>query len=564
LKHIIIALIIIVTTQATAATIRGYREGEAVTLDPMQLNDAESGAISFSIFSSLLTFHYLKRPKVLVPDLLEKMPEKLSSGLYRFTLRKDARFHDDACFPGGKGRSVESQDVAYSLKRFADANVNMFNYQFFEGLIKGLDEFRAASQQPGFSFEKAEIIGVRIIDRYTFTLNFSKESPLNFYRLAYASIVPREAVEKYGRDFGRHPVGSGPFMLKEFPRRGTVVLERNPYYYRTYPSDGNPGDREKGFLDAAGRKLPLADRIELPLIEEAQPRLLNFMAGKLDYLRVDSDTFNANLQGSPGSYSFKDKKLAEMASIQSEVSDTLSMLRFSMKDPLVGVNRKLRKAIATAIDLQAYLGVMQPGVGIPADSVVPPLFAGSSKETGSAWHKFSKDEARKLLSEAGYPGGKGLPELSIDFGTATQKSRRTFEFLRHSLDQIGIKLKANFHQTYGSLVKQLESGNFQMSFVAWTPAYSDAEGLYMLFYSKNMPPMPNYSFYRNPEYDRLYEASRDMPNGPERYRLFSEMDRILKEDVPLAMPYFRADVYLASKRLPNLRGYPTFDHLFLK
>ena len=244
------------------------RLAEHKSLDPVKQFDGASAELIMNLYDTLLEYHYLKRPYEMVPNLLTKMPELSEDGLtYTFELRSDVRFIDDECFPGGKGRALKSDDILYSLKRYASA-LNTRSYVLMQGSVAGMDEFRVASAKPGFDLNKTEIAGLKKIDDLHFTMTLTRRNPLALYPLAatQTSIVAREAVEHYGDNFENRPVGTGPFKMKSLQRRGVTVLERNPNYHGVYPSEGAPGDAQSGLLAAAGKKIPFVDEVAKNLL----------------------------------------------------------------------------------------------------------------------------------------------------------------------------------------------------------------------------------------------------------------------------------------------------------
>jgi oligopeptide transport system substrate-binding protein len=525
-----------------------YRREAYKTLDPAKQFDVSSGELIANLYDSLLEYEYLKRPYELKPNLLTKMPELSSDGLtYTFELRDDVRFNDDPCFPGGKGRPVTADDAIYSLQRFADANVNVLSFSLLQGVIEGIDAFREQTAKLGKAtdYAKLRISGVAKVDARHFTIKLTRPSPIALYPLAspMLSVVPREAVERYGRDFENHPVGSGPFIAKKLDRRGTVILHKNPRYHGVYPTTGRASDEQRGLLADAGKRLPLIDAAELPLIEEPQPAMLRFLSGQLDWIAMDRDSFTK--------IAFKDAKgfhlkpeyagkfqLYAVPDLRSEY------FAFNMKDKLVGKNKALREAIAHAFNSAAFLDQMLNGRGEVLTSIVPIEIAGSQRDVPSQGFKYDPELAKRKLAEAGYPGGKGLPPIIMDERASTTSVRQQFEFMRAELERVGITVQANY-QTFSAWLKRIESGNFQMTEQGWGADYPDAENFYQLLYSKNKTPGPNVSSYENAEYDALYEQIRSMPNGPERFALFARMNEMIRRDVPIivTMNFARVGLY---------------------
>lgn len=542
-----------------------YRGAAHKTLDPVKQLDQASAEIISNVYDTLVSYHYLKRPYELTPNLVTKMPELSADGLsYSFELRDDVRFIDDPCFPNGKGRQVTTDDVIYSFKRYADANLNVQSYMLLQGVIEGMDAFREQTSKLGKAtdYAKLEISGLQKIDDRRFTIKLTRKNPLALLPLAVTplSIVPREAVEHYKADFESHPVGTGPFKLKSLARRGTVVLERNPNYHGTYPSEGAPGDAEKGLLKAAGKRLPLLDQVELPLIEESQPAMLKFLSGGLDWVAMDRDNFS--------NMAFKDEtgfhlkpEYAKKFDLYWEPALTTEFLVFNMNDPLIGKNKALRQAIAYALDAPAYVEQMRNGRGVAPTTLLPLPIAGSQRDVQTPWYTHDLAMAKKKLAEAGFPDGKGLPPIVVDYRASNTTVRQDYEFHRAQLAKAGIVITPNY-QTFSAFVKKVDSGNFQVIEYAWGADYPDGENFYQLLYGPNKAPGPNGGSYSNPEYDKLYEQIKQLPNGPERFALFARMNEIIKEDVPLFFTWSWTVVGMRQKWVENFKRNMMVDAPF--
>lgn len=544
------------TTSTTAVKIFYHlREAEEKSLDPMKQFDEASHQIVSNLYDSLLRYHYLKRPYELEPNLLTQMPEKQADGRsFLFTLKKGVMFHDNACFPDGKGREMKADDVIYSLKRFADANTNRLTYILIQGLIVGMDEFRAQSSKDGraFAYDKHEITGLKKKDDYSFTITFIQDSPLNFHPLAFngLAMVPREAVEKYGEDFDKNPVGTGAFSMKSYARRGTTILARNPHYHGTYPTEGGSNDKAAGLLEAAGQKLPFVDEVHLPLIEETQPQMLKFKRGQIAYVGINRDDFELMAIRKDREFSLKpeftkDFDLFYVNGLQN------SFIRFGLRDPVLS-KKAVRQALALSLDIQGYIDLMYNGRGVAPGSLIPYDITGSSRETASTWYKPDLEAAKKKLAEAGYPDGKGLPTLIIEYRSTNKDQRLRFEFLRNEWAKIGVKVEANF-QSFSNYLKKTDEGNYQLADAGWNADYPDAENFYALLYGKNTAPGPNTGNFINARYDELYLQSRHMKNGPERWKIFAEMDAILKDEVPFLLLMNNTVVGLKQKNVRNFK-----------
>ena len=527
------------------------------SLDPMQQFDQASAQVVSIVFDSLLQYSYLNRPYQLEPNLLSEMPVKQKDGLtYIMKIRKGVFFHDDAAFPGGKGRELKADDVIYSIKRFADANVNTLSYVLLKGYVEGLDAFRAETRKKTASldYSKMPVSGLKKVDDYTVSVKFTFDNPLALYPFAFSgmSIMAKEVVEKYGRDLTKHPIGTGPFYFKKYKRRGKHVLVKHEKYHQTYPTVGIAGDKEAGLLKDAGKKLPLIDELHLPLIEETQPAMLKFKKGQIHWIGMNKDEFN-NMAVKDAKGEFKLKgEWAKKFEMYTEPYVSSFYMKFNTGDKLVGKNKALRQAIALGMDRQGYIDLMQNGRGIALNSIVPVTINGNETVTGSKWYPFDKELAKKKLAEAGYPGGKGLPPITVEYRATSKDVRQQFEFFRSNWADIGIKVNANF-QTFSNFLKKTETGNFQIADAGWGADYPDPENFYQLLYSKNKAPGPNDGNFTNAKYDELYEKSRFMVNGPERFKLFKQMNDIIKDEVPMLLVYNPLSFGLYQPSVENMK-----------
>ena len=542
-----------------------FRTTNYKSLDPPRQFDAVSMAIINNVYDPLLEYHYLKRPYELVPNLLTQMPELAADQVtYRFTLRQGVRFHDDPCFEDGKGRELTADDVLYTVKRFADVNVNVNSYPvLLKGRIKGLDAFRDQTrQQKDLDYSQVEVEGLKRIDRYTFEIVLTQPDPLALMSFASGglAIVPPEAVEYYGQKLEHHAVGTGPFILAKNPRRGEVVLQKNPNYHGVYPSQGDPEDEAKGLLADAGQPIPLVDEVRMPLIEEAQPRMLKFLKGEIDWIGFDRDNFVKMAYKDDKGFHLKDE-FAEKFDIYWVQSLSAGYYSINMKDSILGKNKALRQAIAYALDTPSFIDKMLNGRGFALNTIVPLPIAGSEDTIGFQWYQPNMAKAKAKLAEAGYPNGNGLGPITIEYRASTTLTRQNYEFTRDQLAQIGIELKGNF-QPFSAFLRRVDDSNFQIADSGWQADYPDAENFYQLLYSPNQAPGPNSSAYQNPEYDQLYEQMRRMPPGPERNQIITRMATLIKEDVPLILRVTPTSVGLHQKWLGNMKRNLMLDAHF--
>ncbi|MBC7664574.1 MAG: ABC transporter substrate-binding protein [Caulobacter sp.] len=553
-------LLAAVATQAAEPSVFTFvRTAPFVSLDPMAQFDVPSIDVIEEVYSRLFTTGYLERPIRLEPDLLEAMPTLGADKLtYTFRLRKGVKFHDNACFAGGKGRELTADDVLYSLRRFADARANSLSWSTMAGAVAGLDAFRAATAKAPADADLSalEIAGLHRIDASTFSITLTHENPQFLYVLALApaSIVPVEAVRLYKDRFGVNPVGTGPFMLPgPVDRKATLHLVRNPNYYRTYPATGAPGDAEKGLLKDAGKRLPLVDAIDMPLIEEAQPAALKFLRGEGDWRALDRSNFTKMVLRTPdGQFRLADD-YATRFSLYSSVSPSISMLILNMRDPLLGNNKPLRQALAATVDAQAIIDTLYNGRGHRLQSIVPIEMAGNERESGAVGNPHDLARAKKLLADAGYPGGHGLPPITLALPGGDADLHNFFDLLRAQFATVGIQLKADF-MDWPAFLKAGAGGKFQISLNGFAAPSPDAAIFFSLLYRGN--PGNNFGSYANPAYDKAFEAMRALPDGPQRLGAIRTMNGLIEDDVPMILIHDPVAVGVLQKWVGNFKRNP--------
>jgi ABC-type transport system substrate-binding protein len=201
---------------------------------------------------------------------------------------------------------------------------------------------------------------------------------------------------------------------------------------------------------------------------------------------------------------------------------------------------------------------LEGGRGVAIKTIVPPDIAGSERDVKAEGYSNNIELAKQKLAEAGYPGGKGLPPITIEYRSSTSRSRQQYEWNRAEAAKAGITLQANF-QTFSAYLQRIESGNFQVGISGWQADYPDAENFYALLYGPNKTPGPNMSNWSNAEYDKLYEQSRFMPNGPERFALFERMNQIVHDELPVLVTYTQIAAGLRQNWVKNFKRNVMLD-----
>lgn len=527
------------------------------TMDPVQSQDAYSSAEIVKVYETLMQYHPYKRPYVLEPLLAEAMPSVSKDGLtYTFKIRKGIMFHDDAAFPEGKGRELKAKDFEYSLKRLADPRTQSTGFWILEGRIKGLDEWhdklsKDASAKANY---EEEIEGLKATDDYTLVIKLKEPYPqlLNALAMPYASAVAREVVEKYGPEFFNKAVGTGAFILTSYNPNDLIVYKKNPNYWGKFPSDGpSPED--------AGKQLPLVDGINVRIIVESQPRWLHFMKGEIDSIAIPKDNFAQAVKVlDPSKPSSVDnlELLPELkqknVQLYGEVSLDFTYTAFNMESDVVPQfkDKRVRQAISLAVDQSEAIRLFYNGAATSAQGAIPPGISGYDASFKSPYRTGDIEKARKLLADAGYPGGKGFPVIPFD-NLADSTSRQQAEYLQKQLDKLGLKIKVESN-TWPAMLKRIQQRQAHLWGVAWGADYPDAENFLQLFYGKNATPGGmNNSYYKNPEFDRLFEKARILPDSPARTEMYKKLNRMIAEDCPVVFGVHRLVVALRHNWVKN-------------
>ncbi len=355
--------------------------------DPQRVYDRYSVGICENIFEPLLTYDYLARPVKLVPLTAETIPEPEEGGTrYTFRIRPGILFADDPVFKGKK-RELVARDIEYSIKRFRDPK-NRSPYEWlFENKVVGLDELTEQAKKSGRFDYDAKVAGIEIRGKYIISFKL-KEPDYNFlYVLAMPNVVPvaREVIEAYDADTHAHPVGTGPFILKEWVRRSKIVLERNPAHrgYELDPQFANFADEwDRAAVESLrGKRLPALDRVEIYPIEDEQPRYLAFLNKEHDLLEELPVSFIHQV--------LPNGKLAPALAKQGvrvfpELQPEFTYDSFNVEDPTIGGYSPervgLRRALVHAHDRDSEIAIVRKSQAIAAQTPVPPGVIGYKED----------------------------------------------------------------------------------------------------------------------------------------------------------------------------------------
>ncbi|HET7119149.1 MAG TPA: ABC transporter substrate-binding protein [Hanamia sp.] len=498
-----------------AKNIFHYNEQSGIaTLDPAF---AKNQSIMWAVHQIYNTLVQIDNNLNLVTSLAKSWDISSDNLTFTFHLRNDVFFQDNPAFPNGKGRKMTAEDVVYSFERILDPATASSGAWIFNGRVDTVQPFKA-------------------IDDTTFQLRLLKpfHPILGVMSMQYCSIIPKEVVEKYGKDFRRHPCGTGPFEFVAWEEGQALVLKKNPEYF------------EK---DSTGARLPYLDGIKITFLQNKATEFLEFQQKRLDFVNEIDPSFKDEILTKGGLLrkDWKDKiVLIKHPALTVEYLGFLcdSSLPLVKNSPLKDV--RIRKAINYGFDRKKMILYIRNSIGTAATSgFIPAGFPSFDSSAVKGYH-YDQAKALELLKEAGYPNGVGLPPFKLltvplyaDFAS----------YIANELLQIGIKINVEVIQK-SLLLEQTAKSEALFFRGSWIADYPDAENFLSVFYSKNPAP-PNYTRYNNPKFDKLYEASLSEKNDSVRYKLYQQADQVMIKDAPVVPLWYDMVIWLVQPYVKN-------------
>jgi len=546
-------------------------------LDPAAESDEASGSISHAIFDPLLGYDFLARPAKLVGNTAS-LPEVSDEGAtFTLRIRPGIFFAPDPAFEG-KPRELTAHDYVYSIKRLFDPKLRSQWLFLVEGKILGADAAMAAARESGrFDYDRP-LEGLVALDRYTVRIRLANPDwsfPFVLAMPATAALA-REVVERYGQDIAFHPVGSGPYRIAEWVRGSRVVLEANPGY-REEIFDGDPGPDEASRAIHArlkGRRLPIVGRIEIHVIDEAQPRWLAFLNGEHDYIRpLPEDFANTALPGG--------KLAPNLARMGLYVTpDEVAYTTYTTFNTAATIDGKpnalggytpervaLRRAIALAFRVGDMMAILDKGQSVRAYTPLPPAVSGHDPHFRTPMLDYDPARAKALLDMFGYvdrdgDGYREAPDGSpFSFQHAsvpTLRERQRNELWKKSMDAIGLRVTFDKVEILPELRKQAQNGRVQSFSYGWIADFPDGENFLQLLYKGSIGQV-NYAMFDLPEYNALYERVKRLPDSPARNELISRMVKLIVVYAPWLVETYKAQNILVQPWVLGYRKHP-FAH----
>lgn len=499
-------------------------ESDVPSLDTINIGDTTSHDVAYNIYNGLVTY----RAKItapgqkltdIVPDLAESWTISPDGKTYTFKLRKGVKFHN--------GRELNASDIKYSFERLANPkNASKGLWTLGALPFAGLKQFQkdAESGKTGI-----EINGIKVIDNYTVQLQLEKLIPfaLHVMAMTYYYIVPKEEVEKWGKEFNVHPVGTGPFMFKEWKRGKIIELVKNPHYF------------EKG--------LPYLDKLTFEIIPSDIIRLGRFENAQLEY--VD----NGSIPSARFESVINDKRWSKLGSAKIRAADTIEDTSISliMKKPILsteylGMNVeqepfndvRVRKAFNYSVNKQKIVDRVYNGRRNVARGVLPPGFPGFN-DKNQVPYPYDPDRAKELFAEAGWTDSdndgyldKKGKKLSITLWHNSGEIRAAMcGSVQADLREIGIDVNVRALQwaPYLDKIRKNEAIFFRFG---WMADYPDPDNFLWTLFSTDNKGQDNASRYSNPEVDKLLNEARSINDWPKREKLYQKAESIIIDEAP--------------------------------
>lgn len=498
-----------------------YNETQGIgSLDPAFANTPPNMWAVNQIFNGLVE---VDNQLTIKPSLAESWNISKDGLVYKFRLKKGVYFHDSEVFENGKGREVKASDFVYSFKRIVDPKTESRGSWIFNGKVKANPLGNVAED------------AFKALDDYTLQITLQQPfAPfLKLLTMPYGFVVPQEAVQKYGKDFRTHPVGTGPFYFKIWNEGSSLVLLKNSNYWK---------------IDNVGEKLPYLDGIKVSFISDENMAFINFNQKKFDFLSGINESSRDMIIDHDGIIK---KEFADKFKVQKLLYMNTEYIGFQLDTSLYEdknhplLDKRIRQALNYAIDRDELITYLRNGLGIPGTAgIVPYPILFKHKIKG---YYYNPQKSTELLKEAGYAKKK----LHLTFYT-TPPYRQIAEYLQKSWAKLGIEVKIEVNQaaTHRSMADKGEIKFFRAS---WIGDYLDPENFLALFYGKNFAPKgPNKTHYKNSLYDNLYDEAQ-VQNDPDlRMENYAKMDQMMMEEAPVIILFYDELIRLAQNNVQGL------------
>jgi oligopeptide transport system substrate-binding protein len=511
------------------------------SLMPIAINEVNSYHIATQVYEGLVKFD--QNNLEIIPAIAKSWEVSEDKTEYTFNLRTNAKFHDDPCFPNNKGRMVNAGDVKFCLEKLSSADP--FNNQYditMKDRVEGANQHFEASKNNKY----LGVSGIRVINDSTVFIKLLHPDPnlLNVLTMTGCYIYPKEAVAKYGNEMRTKCVGTGPFFIETIKEGEVIIMKRNNDYWGR---------------DQDGNKLPYLKGVKWSFIRDKKTEILEFKRGNLDMVyRIPVEMFREFM----GSLENAKTRSTEFDIVSSPALNT-NYYGFNLQSNPVFAKKEVRRAFNLAIDRQKIAHFTIQGEGIAAEYGMVP-YAEIFEKAGYDYkslngYKYNPEKARELMKVAGYPGGRGFPEITLEINSGGgDRNILVAEVVQKMLkENLGISININT-VPLAEHVENIQAGRSEFFKFAWVSDYPSPLSFLTLFFGKHVPADKNENSYINtfryinPVYDSIFQLARFEPDQQKRMKLFSQAENVMLEDAPFMPIFYDENFRILQKNVRNL------------
>ncbi|TDJ06436.1 MAG: hypothetical protein E2O68_05025 [Deltaproteobacteria bacterium] len=509
------------------------------SLDPAKSFDGKSLKLIAQSYEPLYQYHYQIRPFKVIPLLAEGMPQWNGTEL-TIKIKKGVRYHDHPAFKG-KPRFVKAEDFINQLKRVAYKPLGSPGIHYFD-VIEGFEEFSNTANLNG------NISGVQAVDDYTLKIRLKRAFPDFIYYLTMHFLVPIPE-EVMNMDFEKSVVGTGPFYFSEIKPGTRYVLNKfDGFRKELYPESGDRFANVNKLLGSANERLPLLDGIVFLGFDNQDQIWNKFMAGEIDILEdIPFDRLDSILEKDGTLVDNLEDKGFEIKRFSVLINRWLGM---NMRDPILGMNKNLRLAIAHAININAYNKLVRRNSSLQANSILTPGIPGYSPEHQLPYD-YNVTKAREYLAQAGYPGGRGLPALTYYTRNKIKTGLIEGKFFRDQLAKIGIRVEI-YPLDFSEFLTKGRAGELQLWTDNWIYDFPEASNIFQLLISANIPGI-NKSGMSNVVFDQKFSELERIKDTQAKKLKIRELIYLFDREVPWVMLSYERSLVLLSRGVKNYR-----------
>ena len=519
------------------------------SLDPSQAYSDDSLIVSAQVLEPLFQYHYLKRPYEIQPLVAEALPQFEEKGLVlKIKILKGISFHDHPAFKG-KSRYLKAEDFVNQFKRLAMKSLKSPGRSLFSGLVLGFDDYGQKINENWKKVKSTPLEGVTAVDDQTLMIKMSRSEPNMIYYLAlnFAVPVPWEIIEFFDNKLDKTLVGTGPYEYSGFSSNFFSMKKFAKYRLDYYPSSGDRYANVEKLLVSSKEKIPFIDEVRFYVTSQEEERWQKFLKREIDLLTVPK-TFIPKLYDPNGELSAelksKDVKLMHFPILANR------WLSFNMRNPLLGKNDFLRRAIAYSIDYTKYVQVLSQNTNLRANSILVPGISGYLPAKDFRF-KYDPALAKAYLKQAGFDKPEKMP--TITYSTRGNQSIHLLEadFIKTHLEAIGLKVKIEV-LAFPDFIRKGRAGELMFFTDNWLFDYPDGENILQLLVSRNFPGV-NKSAYSNSLIDKLYDELKQTTSMDQRDRIIQQMEEIVFNDLPWIPLMYESSFVLQYPEIKNFR-----------